>query len=481
MTIQIETECLVIGSGPGGAYTSLLLARAGRKVLLVEEGSNWSQDSAPSYSMSEMMQKYRNGGLTTTFGQPKVVYIEPICLGGASEINASLCHDPPPEIIDRWQKDYAIDGFEQSAIDAALLSVEEELSVKSLPFELDIGSKLIYKGAKALDWMAQEVPRFYEYEPDQTGKIVAKRQSMSSTLIPKAQREGVEILPNIRIQTLEFKGRNAVRALGYKTSGSTKQSIAIKFRQVFVCCGAIQTPFLLRSCGITKNIGNSLRMHPYVRIAARFEDEVNDTSGGVPPVQISEFKPNITLGGSYSSIPHLALWLSSAGALDHCEGDNWKKIAMFYALCIAQGKGYIRKMPFLKDPFIYFSFAKSDLKALGDGLYKLGQLLFAAGARELFLPIAKSRSIHSLAGLDPYRIHGLPAKQSSISTIHLFSSIPMGENRQLCGVDSYGRVFDFDNVRINDASILPDGPGVNPQKTILALTKRNTDYFLAHA
>jgi choline dehydrogenase-like flavoprotein len=33
---------------------------------------------------------------------------------------------------------------------------------------------------------------------------------------------------------------------------------------------------------------------------------------------------------------------------------------------------------------------------------------------------------------------------------------------------------------VNDASLLPDAPGVNPQGTIMAIAARNSDHFLAH-
>ncbi len=35
-----------------------------------------------------------------------------------------------------------------------------------------------------------------------------------------------------------------------------------------------------------------------------------------------------------------------------------------------------------------------------------------------------------------------------------------------------------DNVCVNDSSLLPDAPGVNPQATVMALAIRNTRRFL---
>jgi choline dehydrogenase-like flavoprotein len=54
----------------------------------------------------------------------------------------------------------------------------------------------------------------------------------------------------------------------------------------------------------------------------------------------------------------------------------------------------------------------------------------------------------------------------------------MGENRNLCAADSFGRVHGFDNLYIADASLIPDSPGVNPQGTTMALALRNAYEFI---
>jgi choline dehydrogenase-like flavoprotein len=63
-------------------------------------------------------------------------------------------------------------------------------------------------------------------------------------------------------------------------------------------------------------------------------------------------------------------------------------------------------------------------------------------------------------------------------TIHLFSSCPMGEQRSRCATDSFGRVHGFDNLRVNDASLLCTAPGVNPQGSTMAIARRNALHFL---
>jgi nucleoside-diphosphate-sugar epimerase len=61
--------------------------------------------------------------------------------------------------------------------------------------------------------------------------------------------------------------------------------------------------------------------------------------------------------------------------------------------------------------------------------------------------------------------------------VHAFSSCPMGENPDFCATDSFGKVSGFRNLYINDASLIPDSPGVNPQGTTMAIALRNLDHF----
>jgi choline dehydrogenase-like flavoprotein len=69
----------------------------------------------------------------------------------------------------------------------------------------------------------------------------------------------------------------------------------------------------------------------------------------------------------------------------------------------------------------------------------------------------------------------------SLTTVHAFSSCPIGERADRCAADSYGRLFRSDNLYVNDASMLPDSPGVNPQGSVMAFSRRNVQHFLANA
>ena len=53
----------------------------------------------------------------------------------------------------------------------------------------------------------------------------------------------------------------------------------------------------------------------------------------------------------------------------------------------------------------------------------------------------------------------------------------MGEDQSQCATNSFGQVHGFDNLYVNDASLLCTAPGVNPQGSIMALARRNALKF----
>jgi choline dehydrogenase-like flavoprotein len=246
---------------------------------------------------------------------------------------------------------------------------------------------------------------------------------------------------------------------------------------VFVCAGAIGTPALLQRSGLRRNIGRGLKLHPTVKIAAEFPDTFDD-HGYVPMHQVKEFAPDITLGGSVFRSGYVALALGDSWAENAAHMSSWRNMAVYYASIRSEGHGRVVALPGLAAPLVTYRLTRGDMSRLARGLVHLAELLFAAGAVRLFPsiegapPIERPDQIVQLWDL----VH--PAKVG-LMTIHLFSSVGMGERRAVTGTDSHGKVWDVDNLFVNDASLLPDAPGVNPQGTIMAIAARNARAFLA--
>jgi choline dehydrogenase-like flavoprotein len=475
---RIDCDVLIVGSGPGGSTTACVLAEAGREVLLLEEGADHPQDAFPAYSLEEMNQKYRNSGLTPTFGKTKITYLEGRCLGGASEINAALYHLPMPETLLDWKLRYQINAFGFRELEPFFRETEAEMHVSRIPYGLDPASLRLKAGADSMGWRSEEVQRFWSYGPDAGPNNKGTRQSMTETLIPRARRAGCQVMAGAWVERIELDGRRASSARVRLTLGDGRRRWArVYFKDLFVCAGTLQTATLLQRSGLRGLVGRNLKIHPMLRMPVRFEGPVNDPSYGVPVQQVVEFKPQMTLGCSHAALPHLVMWLGGDPAERERALASWRNMALFYVLVVGQVSGSVRNIPFFNEPFVTWPMGDADLALLGEGLHRLGRMLFKAGAVEFFNPIVGAPAIHSPRDLDQLR-GGLRHGKMTVSTIHLFGSCPMGEDTRRCVVDSFGRMHGFENLYLNDASILPEATGVNPQATLMAIARRNVRHYL---
>jgi choline dehydrogenase-like flavoprotein len=104
--------------------------------------------------------------------------------------------------------------------------------------------------------------------------------------------------------------------------------------------------------------------------------------------------------------------------------------------------------------------------------------MLEAGAEEVFPSFRGAPAIRNRRDVATMQ-HAFSAAKATVMTVHLCSTVPMGEVLERCGADSFGRVHGCRNLYVNDASLLPTAPGVNPQASVMAFAIRNARRFVA--
>lgn len=472
---RLHARSVVIGSGPGGAVTATLLAEAGQDVLLIEEGAHLTLTSAAHFSREEIEQKYRNGGITVAMGKAKVGYVEGRCVGGGSEINRGLYHRTPADVLETWRREFRVDALSAEELAPHFAACEQIARVSHLPGAAPPLSSKLSEGASRLGWNAVEVPRLFRYASLGSGAPGTK-QSMTETFVPRYLAAGGRLLADTRVRRLSrHGGRWHLEALT-TAGGERTTALEITAETVIVAAGAIQTPALLRRSGITTNIGNTLRLHPMLKVVARFADEIN-LPGELEPVhQVKEFEPRFSMGCSMSKRPALAMalaerreWLAEVDA-------HWRRMAIYYVQSTG-GRGTVRRLPLFHDPLVRVRFDVQELQDLAAGLQRLCECLFAAGADTVYPSLTGAPALHCEADLARLPA-ALPSDCANLTALHLFSTCPMGEDRSRCAADSFGRLHGADGLHLADASLLCGPTVVNPQGSIMAIAHRNALHFL---
>jgi choline dehydrogenase-like flavoprotein len=467
-----DCEVLVVGSGAGGATTAALLAEAGLDVLMVEEGPWVDQGSVVPFSLEQMDRQYRSGGVTVALGRPSIAYTEGRCAGGGTEVNSGLYRRPPEETLERWRRSHTIEDFASDEFYAICDEVEQAINVTTVPGAHTPASERLRAGAEALGWQHDEIPRWMTY-PEGGNADEGRRQSMTRTYLPRAFAAGARMLCEHRIDRLVTDLGRAFRA---ETTAADGRPVTIDFDEVIVCGGAIQTPALLQRSGFRGLVGRSLAVHPTVKLAARFDEAIN-VSTDVPVHQVKEFAPALSFGGSASQPGLVALALTDNWAEMRRAVTSWPEIAVYYAAITSQGRGRVIALPGMRDPLVTYRLTRRDRSLLGQGLARLALVMLEAGAREVYPSFRDAPVVRNRADLADLTAR-FAAPSASVMTVHLCSTVPMGADRTVTAADSFGKVHDSHNVYVNDASLLPDAPGVNPQASVMAVAIRNARHFI---
>jgi choline dehydrogenase-like flavoprotein len=134
-----------------------------------------------------------------------------------------------------------------------------------------------------------------------------------------------------------------------------------------------------------------------------------------------------------------------------------------------RSRGRVRGRP--GAPLIRYDLCDHDLATIHRGLVRAAELLAAAGARTLILPLADLPELPAceLAGL---RDHHVRRRGLELIAFHPLGTARAHADPARGVVDGDLRVHGTENVYVADGSAVPTALGVNPQITIMALATR---------
>jgi hypothetical protein len=213
-----------------------------------------------------------------------------------------------------------------------------------------------------------------------------------------------------------------------------------------------------------------------VKLTAEFDTDVNFSGMGIAGEQVKP-DPGYSFGCAISSPAHLAINLAAEPDGTNYVTEKHRKLISYYVMSRGTSNGSVSALPGFDDPFVRYQLSVGELRNLGVGVQGLARLLLSAGARTVHTGLNKTPQVTTHQQADTLPVV-LSESADNVMTIHLMGSCPMGENRKKAAVDSYGRVHGHPGLYVSDVSAVCTSLGVNPQGTIMALAKRNSDHFL---
>ncbi len=173
------------------------------------------------------------------------------------------------------------------------------------------------------------------------------------------------------------------------------------------------------------------------------------------------------IGNSHKRRAEMAPYLAVFGGMIH-DDPGGRVLSRRSPLGLLLGK---------TEPVVTYRMSRRDRQAVSRMLRILAETFFAAGAREVFLPILGGPPGFPECGLtaDELRrvdLDKIPSQRFECASQHPLGSARMGLSADDSVVDQRGQVFGLRELFVVDSSILPTSLGVNPQVTVMAMATR---------
>ena len=249
--ITLQADVIVVGSGPGGATISRQLARAGKKVLLLESGIDQRSKSYYGTYLGALIYADR---MSLLFTQEGLNIVRPLMVGGATSMYCG-CAAPPPN----WLKEkYGVD------IEAQVAETIPELEIAALPADLrGQASTHVAQAAQALgyDWQ----PQLKFMKPASSQKFDCGAKCMlgcrcgakwnAAEWVDEAVAAGTDLRVNARVQRVLVDGKQVIGVAGSLAG----QLFTAHAPVVILAAGGIGTPRILQASGL-KGAGQGMTM-----------------------------------------------------------------------------------------------------------------------------------------------------------------------------------------------------------------------------
>lgn len=492
-------DVLVIGAGSaGGVLASRLSEDPGCSVLLVDAGPDFADPGqvppeivvgraagigvvadAPS-TPDDYLWRFRaevNGD------QPERSFARGRLVGGSSAINGQVLLPALREDFERWVA-LGNDEWSWDHVAPHFDAVFDTVGARRYPpAQWCAPAQAFYAAARARGFPHCED----DHAPGSTGVGPAthnnagdRRQSVLTTYLATARRRpNLTILPRSAATRITFAGRRATGAELRGPGGLERVSAD----QVVVSAGALASPHLLMLSGLgpagelqrlgielvedLPGVGENLGEHPFIHLLWRARDGM-----ACPPTL-----PGHPVALRYTSpgSPHLndaKMYMhNSVPAPPGSELDMAGLVGSLANLDQVASRGRLRlTTPDIgADPAVFLNLLHDagDWRRMTDAVALMLELLrspeMAGVVADLHTPVTE----RDLAGW---------TRRSVAPAMHACGTCAMGPaDDALAVVDQHCRVRGVDNLRVVDASVLPEVPRANLNATVMMLGERLAD------
>jgi choline dehydrogenase-like flavoprotein len=312
---------------------------------------------------------------------------------------------------------------------------------------------------------------------------------MLVTVIPDAVEKGLTVYSNASVRKIQWQGRKAqavhADVLDPTTDRPKGIKLTVKPKLVAVCGGALNTPALLLRSGLDHNgrVGQRTWLHPVVVMLARFEEQVNAFAGAPQSVYSHQFvERGAGKIGFFLEVPPIHPMLGATVATSFGDSflqlfENLDKVQACIGITVdglnpdeEGGTVRVRNDAYSRLSFDY-RFTPAHWEAFRLACKEMAKIQFAAGAKSVHSLHFDSVTMTSAADVDKLDGAAWEKLKLRIVTAHQMGGCPLGKDPEKSVVDTKLRYHELDNLYVVDGSVFPTSLGVNPQLTIMGMSR----------
>jgi choline dehydrogenase-like flavoprotein len=469
-------DFVVIGSGAGGATAALVLAEAGRDVILLEEGPEVRDEDRGQGTAEAFFRLFRDAGTQVAAGRSVIPVLQGRCVGGTTVVNGAIVWRMPEDVYDRcFGAIGGRDAIPLREMERRFERIERDLKVSTTPDRL-LGNNglLMRSAAEKLGLRGHAIPRNV-LDCQGSGRCLEscptkRKQSMERTYIPAAIALGARLRAGFEVRSIELRGGRAMAALGRDAEGRPFRVEAR--RGVVLAASAVQSPIILKRSGIGPgaHVGAHFRAHPATAVSGVYREPVKLWEGGTQTYEIDHFRHDgFKLETASLPLELAGVRMSGFGATFQGKIQDYGHSAVWGVQVRAEAEGKVLPGPL--GARITYTPLPEDMERFRRGVKILCEMHFAAGAVRVYPGVhGGPETLTSRDELAKLEDLSLDPRDYSLIASHLFGTCRMAKEARdgVVGLDF--KVHGVERLWVVDASIFAATPGVNPQHAIMALS-----------
>ncbi len=220
-----------------------------------------------------------------------------------------------------------------------------------------------------------------------------------------------------------------------------------------------------------------MTLHPAFRVMGRFDEPVHGWRGALQGAWSDAYEAQrITLTAMFLPAGVMAATLPGIGPGHAVNAKLVPYLGVFGGMVHDEGGGTVHRAPG-REPLVTYRMDPRDKAAVPTLMREMAETWFAAGAREVVLPILGHEPVtrDQLRTLD---LEAIPGARLECSSQHPLGTCRMGRSAEVSVIDARGQAWDLEELYLADGSVVPTSLGVNPQLTIMALALRTARLML---